>query len=260
MAQRVDSDSDQRQVLFIADDFGMSPGVNAAIVRAHRQGALHGACLMMGQPGTGDAVRLARENPSLQIGWHLHLNDSRPLTRMDWPWGISPARAGWAMAVSSRARSLARMEIGEQWRALVDTGLDCRFVNAHHHLHWHPFVRRHLVRTITASGFNGWMRWGRFSFLERDAAPLGYALVERLLQEPQRNRLPVSSSSTLWGLDRNFSMRAAEIAAVVPRLGAGLHEFMFHPRAGAGDGVGDGDTQCLIELRERLPEYCYGAD
>lgn len=248
-------DTGKRQIFFIADDFGMSVEINAAIVRAHRRGALHGACLMLGQPGTDDAIARARENPSLQIGWHLHLNDSRPLTVSEWPWGRSPARAGWAIAVSPSARALARREIEEQWRAFSETGLECRFVNAHHHLHWHPFVRRQIVATITAAGgFDGWIRWGRLSFIDRDSAPLGYALVEALLQEPQRDRLALRPSTTLWGLDRTFAMQSNEIAALIPGLGEGLHEFMFHPRPGDADA----DTRCLIELRDLWPELASG--
>ena len=98
------SDTDSTRIIFIADDFGMSPEINAAIVRAHVGGALHGACLMMGQAGTDDAIELGRRHPTLQIGWHLHLNDSRPLTVDRWPWGTSPARAGLRMAISPSAK------------------------------------------------------------------------------------------------------------------------------------------------------------
>jgi hypothetical protein len=41
-------------------------------------------------------------------------------------------------------------------------------------------------------------------------------------------------------------MNAQEIAAVIPDLGAGLHEFIFHPRSLEADR----DTRCLMELRE----------
>src|ERR1700690_3267244 len=80
------SNMNGREVFFIADDFGMSPEVNRAIIHAHRHGVLHGASLMMGQPATEDAVRLARDNPSLQVGWHLHLCDSQPITCSAWSW------------------------------------------------------------------------------------------------------------------------------------------------------------------------------
>ncbi|MBT8442371.1 MAG: ChbG/HpnK family deacetylase [Gammaproteobacteria bacterium] len=245
----MDSGTDSTRIVFIADDFGMSPEINAAIVRAHNEGALHGACLMMGQPGTADAIDLARRHPTLQIGWHLHLNDSLPMTVERWPWGRSPARAGMSMAISPGARALARREIDAQWTAFRETGLACRFVNAHHHLHWHPFVRRRLVETVAAdTDFDGWLRWGAPRFFGDDGT--GYAMIERLLQAPVRNRLGVRHSDTLWGLDRTFAMNAEEIASVLPGLGPGLHEFMFHPRPGDGDA----DTRSLIALHERFPE------
>src|SRR5260221_5042024 len=93
------SNMNGREVLFIADDFGMSPEVNRAILHAHRHGVLHGASLMMRQPATEDAVRLARDNPGLQVGWHLHLCDSQPITRDAWSWGNSHSRAGWAIGL-----------------------------------------------------------------------------------------------------------------------------------------------------------------
>lgn len=243
------SDTDSTRIFFIADDFGMSPEINAAIVRAHLEGALHGACLMMGQPGTAGAIELARRHPTLQIGWHLHLNDSLPMTVESWPWGHSPARAGLSMVLSPDARALARQEIDAQWSALRETGLECRFVNTHHHLHWHPFVRRRLVETVASdAGFDGWMRWGAPRFFGHGGT--GYALIERFLQAPARKRLGVCHSDTLWGLDRTFAMCNDEIASVLSGLGPGLHEFMFHPRPGDSDA----DTRCLIALRERFPE------
>jgi hypothetical protein len=40
-------------------------------------------------------------------------------------------------------------------------------------------------------------------------------------------------------------MNAKEVAAIIPTLGNGLHEFMFHPRQIESDK----DTQCLVELK-----------
>ena len=78
--------SPKERFLFIADDFGLDETTNRAILHAHLKGALHGAALMMGQPGTADAVVMARDHPTLRIGLHWHFNDSRPLLRTTWPW------------------------------------------------------------------------------------------------------------------------------------------------------------------------------
>jgi predicted glycoside hydrolase/deacetylase ChbG (UPF0249 family) len=236
------------EIVYIADDFGLSEESNEAIVHAHRKGALTGTVLMMGQPGTEHAVELARANPSLQIGWHLHLVDSRPCTIETWPWGASHTRAGIALGSSPGARAAARREIEAQWSAFRDTGLECRFANAHHHLHIHPFVRRSML-AVMGSEFSGWLRWGRIRCFGRAAATIGYRLLDAALMAPHRGRLPCRESATLWGIDRTFRMRAEEIRRVLPTLGAGLHEFMFHPRS-----LDHRDTTCLLELADLHPQ------
>ncbi len=67
-----------KELIFVADDFGMNGEINDAILYAHISGHLNGAALMMAQPGSEAAVEMARVHPTLQIGWHLHLNDSVP--------------------------------------------------------------------------------------------------------------------------------------------------------------------------------------
>lgn len=233
--------------MFVADDFGLSHDVNEAIVDAHQRGVLHGASLMMGQPGTQAAVALARENPGLQIGWHLHLNDSLPYTRTAWPWGRSPALAGLALGLSACGRSLARQEMRCQWMAFLDTGLPCRFVNVHHHLHLHPYVRRKLVELLPAE-FDGWLRWGEPCFFGRGFQALSYQALARLLLKQHRNRLPFRLSTTLWGIDRTFSMDPLEVARVLDTLGEGLHEFLFHPRRRDLDA----DARCLLALKAHV--------
>jgi len=236
-----------RRIVFIADDFGLSDKVNEAIVHSHRNGVLTGTALMLGQSGTEHAVRLARENPDLELGWHLHIVDSHPLSCAEWPWR-TPTAAGIAVGFSRNARELVRKEIEYQWKAFLKTGLHCRFVNAHHHLCIHPFVRKTLIATL-GSDFTGWLRWGSPRFF--GAHQLSYQLLDRLLQIPHREHIPYELSNTLWGVDRTFAMNAEEITTVIPTLGDGLHEFMFHPRQIESDK----DTQCLLELKNGTHLY-----
>ena len=51
-----------------ADDFGFTRDVNQGIVEAHRGGILTSTTLMAIGPAFDDAVRLAKENPSLDVG------------------------------------------------------------------------------------------------------------------------------------------------------------------------------------------------
>jgi hypothetical protein len=233
-----------REVLFIADDFGMRPDVNRAIVHAHRHGVLHGASLMMGQPATEDAVRLARDNPDLQVGWHLHLCDSQPITRAAWPWGKSHSRAGWTIGLSSSARRLMCDEVKVQWELFHATGLPCAFVNSHHHLHAHPFVYTALLGVLPPQ-FGGWIRLGKPRFFPAARGVILAGIADRVFLELRRRRCPHRHSDTMWGLGRTFHMQAQEVADAARQLRPGLHEFFFHPR----NVDNDADLRCLLELK-----------
>ncbi len=222
----------------------MSREANRAIVHAHRQGVLHGASLMMGQAATEDAVQLARDNPDLQVGWHLHLCDSQPITRQAWPWGVSHSRAGWAIGLSSNARRLMRDEVRIQWELFQATSLPCAFVNSHHHLHAHPFVYN-AVLNILPPQFGGWIRLGKPRFFTPQPGMVVFGITDRLFMEARRHRCPYRHSDTIWGLGRTFRMQAREVVDAARQLTDGLHEFYFHPRAVNNDA----DVLCLLELK-----------
>src|SRR5262249_6003728 len=62
-----------RRLIVNADDFGRSSSINQAIARAHVEGILTCASLMVNEPACAEAVALARENPRLGVGLHLTL-------------------------------------------------------------------------------------------------------------------------------------------------------------------------------------------
>src|SRR4051794_41853578 len=69
----------RKQLVVNADDFGFTPDVNSGIVEAHRKGILTATTLMANGDAFDDAVRLAHENSSLDIGCHPVLIGGRPL-------------------------------------------------------------------------------------------------------------------------------------------------------------------------------------
>ena len=235
-----------KEVIFIADDYGLSPEINDAILHAHLEGNLQGAALMMAQPGTDEAIAQARLHPELSVGWHLHLCDSTPATTARWPWGESPVKAGLAMTFSARARELVRKEIAKQWELFQATDLPCRFINSHHHLHTQPFVYRTLLETIGAP-FRGWIRLGRPRFFPPASTPLLWTLLNQFFLKVRRRHSNFPATDTLWGMDRTFRMNAAEVQAALRDLPRGFHEFLFHPRSRTCP-----DTLCLLELKSLL--------
>ncbi len=62
-----------RYLIVNADDFGLSPGVNRGIVRAHEQGIVTSASLMVRGPAAAEAANYARAHPRLSVGLHVDL-------------------------------------------------------------------------------------------------------------------------------------------------------------------------------------------
>lgn len=69
-----------KRLIVNADDFGRAAGVNAGIFRAHRDGIVTAATLMVQAPASEEAARIARAAPSLDVGLHLTLTYARPVT------------------------------------------------------------------------------------------------------------------------------------------------------------------------------------
>jgi chitin disaccharide deacetylase len=69
-----------RTVIFNADDFGASTGINRGVIDGHVDGVVTSASLMVTGDAVADATRLAGEHPSLAVGlhWDVWGEDERP--------------------------------------------------------------------------------------------------------------------------------------------------------------------------------------
>jgi chitin disaccharide deacetylase len=59
-----------RRIIFNADDFGASTGVNRGIIECHRDGVLTSTSMMVTGTAVDEAVALSHEHPELAIGLH----------------------------------------------------------------------------------------------------------------------------------------------------------------------------------------------
>jgi len=67
------------RLILNADDFGLTAGVNRAIIELHRAGVLTSATLMARAAAAEEAIELARSTPTLGVGCHVVLVDGEPL-------------------------------------------------------------------------------------------------------------------------------------------------------------------------------------
>ena len=140
---------EKRRLIVNADDFGLSTSVNEAVIRAHRDGVLTTASLMVNEPGFDEAVKLAKENPSLGVGLHLTFlmgHAALPpekipgLVNARGEFTNSPVGAGMNYFFKRSLREQLRAEIHAQFEKFHATGLKLDHVNGHLHLHLHPVI------------------------------------------------------------------------------------------------------------------------
>jgi len=138
-----------RRLIINADDFGLSPEVNAAVIRAHTEGVLTTASLMVNEQGFDEAVELARNHPRLGVGLHLslvcghsalphHAMPNLVDTQQRFP--DCPVLAGFRFFFDPRCRQQLAREVSAQFQKFHATGLPLDHVNGHLHFHLHPAV------------------------------------------------------------------------------------------------------------------------
>ena len=150
-----------RRLVVNADDFGRSGSINAAVIRAHREGVLTTASLMVNEPDCAAAVALARDNPRLGVGLHLtFLMGHAALSPREIPGLInrqgefsnSPVGVGFRYFFQRGLRGQLRAEIHAQFARFRATGLTLDHVNGHLHLHLHPVVFSILMEDAKTLG------------------------------------------------------------------------------------------------------------
>ncbi len=138
------------KIIFNADDFGISPGVNQAIFKAHTKGVLNSASLMINQQFVGEAVTLAKQMPNLTMG--LHINLTNGTTAMD-PCTIpllvgkdGKFKNGFVKLFLSsflhpkKLRQQSYLEIKAQIEKYLKTGLTLDHLDSHRHVHMIPAI------------------------------------------------------------------------------------------------------------------------
>lgn len=234
-----------RRVIIAADDFGLSEAVNEGIERAHRDGILSTASLMVAGPAAADAVRRAQRLPGLRVGLHLVLVEGEAvLSPQDIPllvdaegrFASDQARLGVRYFFAPGARRQLRAEIAAQFRAFATTGLRLDHANAHKHMHLHPTVGRLLLEEGRPHGLAAvrvpeepaavLARLGERS----PAAARLLALWTRVLRR-QCARAGVRTNRWCFGLAWSGHMRAERVARLARALPPGLSEIYFHPAA-----------------------------
>jgi chitin disaccharide deacetylase len=234
-----------------ADDLGLHPAVDRAVLRAWEAGAIAGASILVTGPTFKEAARLARET-GLPLALHLALVDTAPL---------SPARevrslvgtdgrfAPYFGRVTLRAllRRLRteelRREVGRQIAAFGEAGLidrDGLRLDGHQHLHLLPAVMAILLAEARRVGLRQLRIPLRSPAERRERGPrsIGFYLAELLARRAARRTAELGVELVpCWGVLFAGSLtleRARSVLASLPSTAQG--QLLCHP----------GDDDCAL--------------
>ena len=266
-----------RRLIVNADDFGLTPGVNRAIVEAHQHGIVTSATIMAGAHAFDDAVQRAQSLPvagaRFSIGCHIVLVDGIPLS--------SPAKipsllessngsAGFRGSLGAFATTALTGRINPdeveaeaitQIRRIQQAGITPSHFDTHKHAHMFPAILRPLLRAAKACGISV----VRNPFGPGDGLPVARVaanlkLATRSLQMSALRSLAPSfrrevASHGLRTTDGSLGVQVTGIldlelfVEIVSRVPEGTWEFVCHP--GYNDRDLDGVHTRLRGSREQ---------
>jgi predicted glycoside hydrolase/deacetylase ChbG (UPF0249 family) len=244
--------SHRKQLVVNADDFGFTPDVDEGIVEAHRRGILTATTLMANGAAFDDAVRLARETPSLDIGCHLVLIGGRSLATGR----ALPATVPQLLAALARRELRPYDELAAQVHKILDAGLRPSHLDTHKHTHLAPPVLDAVARLGEEFGI-AWVR-RPFDFplnALRGTVPHMKQLTSGALGLMRRRFHRVlaghgcRTTDHFAGFQITGRFRTAELVELLAAIPEGSTELMCHPGR-CGPALRGAATR-LKESRER---------
>ena len=152
------------RLIINADDFGLTSGINRAILELHQAGVLTSTTLMARAGATAEALRMAKATPTLGVGCHVVLVDGEPvLPPRKIPSLVDHKTGRFSVSLtaflsrlfSGRVRSSEiEAEAAAQIALLKNAGLTLTHIDTHKHTHMFPPVLRPLLRAARAAGIS----------------------------------------------------------------------------------------------------------
>jgi len=227
-----------------ADDFGLSPGINAGIIEGFEKGVLTSASIMVNAPAFEPAVQLAHAHDGLGIGVHLNvLRGKAVLPPAEIPSLVDPAgrftRSPIALCRDVLRRRVDLDHLSSEFSAQIqrafEAGLRPTHVNSEKHVHMYPPIFARVVKLAEKYGIRA-VRWtgqypGARSLIRWNGRAHKDILVSlcATLCRKYIDGSAVISNDYFYGLIETGSLTTEVFKGILPRLKEGVTEVMCHP-------------------------------
>ncbi|MHB1390243.1 MAG: carbohydrate deacetylase [Thermoleophilia bacterium] len=221
---------DRKRLIINADDFGLTAGINRAVIECFQRGAVTSTTLMVNAGAARDAAALAATNRGLGVGLHLNLTAGAPTLPPEKVTSLVGANGKFPGLQQMLVRlTLGRARTGEleaevlaQIERCRELGVEPTHVDSHHHLHAHPRLRGILAWACRRAGIKK-ARGYRMAMRSPKAAAIRLASL-----------IPVGGDALLTpnrfsGIEAMGDRDMATALAAELSSTRGVLEFMCHP-------------------------------
>jgi chitin disaccharide deacetylase len=229
-----------------ADDFGLTAGVNRAIIELHKAGLVTSASLMARAAATDGAIALAQANPALGVGCHIVLTDGEPVldpkqipTLVARSGAFTPSLAGFLSRLfAGRMRGAEiEAEAAAQISFLKERGARLTHIDTHKHTHLFPHVLRPVLRAARACGIRAVRNpfephWALRATLSAPWLRVAQVSALRWLEPVCRRILTEEGFVTTGGtvaVAGTGSLDAPTLRGLLKQMPAGTWELVTHP-------------------------------
>lgn len=145
---------ESKRLIVNADDYGLHPAVNQAVVLAHREGIVTSTTILAGGKAFFVDLTELKSCPQLGTGIHLCLVDQEPVlppdeipSLVDKSGRLYASYGGFLKKLTLGQIKLkeVRAELEAQIRRVVEAGLTVTHFDSHQHLHLLPGISRIVV-------------------------------------------------------------------------------------------------------------------
>ena len=234
-----------RRLIVNADDFGLTAGVNRAIVEAHSGGVVSSTTLMANGAAFADAVTAARSTPNLSVGCHVTLVDGTPVSSPDAADTLVAIRSAEPDRFYSKLSAFAARamlggfdrdqlvtEVTAQIKKIQATGLQVTHLDTHKHAHIFPEILVALLRAARICGVRA---------IRNPIVPVK-ALPARLFKGNRELWKRYGQVRMLHTFSRQFLQRTKRAGLITPDGVVGVIE------------TGSVDSSLLLQTLASLPE------
>jgi len=235
-----------KQLIVNADDFGLTSGVNQAVIEGHERGIITSATVMANMPAFDEAVRLAQAHPSLGVGLHFNLTQGKPVADISHVRSLtegseflpSSMAVAWRSFTGRLRTEELVIELRAQLEKAIAAGLRLTHADGHQHVQTWPQVFEALARALPDYGIRA-VRLPRErphlngaktspKVIKQSLVAFGLAQLSRANFAELEN-VGLRTTDAFFGIAHTGCWTKSWLVDVIEHLPEGVSELMCHP-------------------------------